>query len=103
MYAVVKTGGKQYKAALGDVLRVERIKAEPGSSVTLDEVLMVADGDKVSVGTPLLSGSKVSAEVLNHGRLDKVRIVKFRRRKHSRTTQGHRQHYTELKITDISA
>lgn len=103
MYAVIKTGGKQYKAAPGDVLRVERIDAEPGSSVTLDQVLMVADGDKVSVGTPLISGSKVKAEVLNHGRADKVRIIKFRRRKNSRTTQGHRQNYTELKITDISA
>lgn len=103
MYAVIKTGGKQYRAAPGDVLRVELINAEPGSSITLDEVLMVADGDNVSVGTPTLSGSKVTAEVLSHGRGDKIRIVKFRRRKHSRRTQGHRQYYTELKITDISA
>jgi len=103
MYAIIKTGGKQYKAAQGAVLRVERIDAEPGSNVTLDQVLMVADGDNVSMGTPLVSGSKVQAEVLSHGRGDKIRIIKFRRRKHSRTTQGHRQHYTELKITDISA
>ncbi len=103
MYAVIKTGGKQYKAAPGDVLRVELIDAEPGSSITLDQVLMVADGDTVSVGTPMLAGSKVQAEVLSHGRGDKIRIIKFRRRKHSRRTQGHRQYYTELKITDISA
>ncbi len=102
MYAVIKTGGKQYKAAPGDVLRVEHIDAEPGSSISLDQVLMIADGEKVSVGNPLVAGSKVQAEVLKHGRGDKIRVIKFRRRKNSRTTQGHRQNYTELKITDIS-
>jgi len=104
MYAVFKTGGKQYKASKGDVVRVEKIKADAGQSVDLDEVLMVRDdNDKVVVGTPMLKGGKVTAKVVAHGRADKIRIIKFRRRKHSRRTQGHRQHYTDLEITGISA
>ena len=104
MYAVFKTGGKQYKASKGDVLRVEKIKADTGQTVDLDQVLMVSDDDnKVVVGNPLVKGGKVTAKVVAHGRADKIRIIKFRRRKHSRRTQGHRQHYTDLEITAISA
>mgnify|MGYP006267722117 CR=1 FL=1 len=101
MYAVFKTGGKQYKAAPGDVVRIEKLDAESGASVELDQVLMVADGDDVRVGAPTLAGGKVTAQVLGHGRGDKVRIIKFKRRKHHAKRMGHRQHYTELKITDI--
>lgn len=101
MYAVFKTGGKQYKAAPGDVVQVEKLDAESGSSVELDEVLMVADGDDIRVGTPTIDGGKVIAEVVSHGRGEKVRILKFRRRKHHMKRMGHRQHYTEIKITGI--
>jgi len=104
MYAVFKTGGKQYKASKGDVLRVEKIKADAGQTVDIEQVLMISDDDnKVVVGNPLVKGGKVSAKVVAHGRADKIRIIKFRRRKHSRRTQGHRQHYTDLEITAISA
>lgn len=104
MYAVFKTGGKQYKASKGDVVRVEKIQADAGQTVDLDQVLMVRDDqDKVVVGTPMVKGGKVTAKVVAHGRADKIRIIKFRRRKHSRRTQGHRQYYTELEITGISA
>jgi len=104
MYAVFKTGGKQYKASKGDVLRVEKIKADAGQTVDIDQVLMISDDDnKVVVGNPLVKGGKVTAKVVAHGRADKIRIIKFRRRKHSRRTQGHRQHYTDLEITAISA
>ncbi len=104
MYAVFKTGGKQYKASKGDVLRVEKIQADAGQTVDLDQVLMVSDdNNKVVVGNPLVKGGKVTAKVVAHGRADKIRIIKFRRRKHSRRTQGHRQHYTDLEITAISA
>jgi large subunit ribosomal protein L21 len=101
MYAVVQTGGKQYRVAVGDVIRVEKLEAAAGSSVNLDEVLMVADGDNVRVGTPKLAGAAVTATVKSHGRGDKIRIFKMRRRKHFRKTIGHRQHYTELEITGI--
>ncbi|SRR6056297_2305437 len=101
MYAVFKTGGKQYKAAPGDIIQVEKLDAENGASVELDEVLMVADGDDVRVGSPTIDGGKVTAEVVSHGRGDKVRIIKFRRRKHHMKRMGHRQHYTEIKITGI--
>ncbi|MCB1555056.1 MAG: 50S ribosomal protein L21 [Xanthomonadales bacterium] len=103
MYAVMVTGGKQYRVMKGEVLRVEKLDAEAGSSVDFDQVLMVGDGDKVTVGAPTVEGAKVSAAVKAHGRADKVRIVKFRRRKHHRKQQGHRQHYTEIEITGISA
>lgn len=103
MYAVIKTGGKQYRVAEGDTLRVEKIEADAGVAISLDRVLMVADGDNISVGTPFIDGATVTATVQAHGRGDKVRIVKFRRRKHSQKQMGHRQSYTELKITGISA
>jgi len=101
MYAVVETGGKQYRVAIGDVLRVEKLDAEAGASVNFDKVLMVADGDKLRVGAPLVSGAAVTATVKGHGRADTIRVFKFRRRKHFRKTQGHRQHYTEIEITGI--
>ncbi|MEM1082124.1 MAG: 50S ribosomal protein L21 [Pseudomonadota bacterium] len=101
MYAVFKTGGKQYKASTGDVLRVEKLPADSGESIELNEVLMVADGDDIRVGAPNLDGGKVTAEVVAHGRGDKVRIIKFKRRKHHMKQMGHRQHYTEIKITGI--
>lgn len=101
MYAVFKTGGKQYKAAAGDVVRVEKIDAENGASIELDQVLMVADGDDIRVGSPTLEGGKVTAEVVAQGRGEKVRIIKFRRRKHHMKQMGHRQYYTDLKITNI--
>lgn len=103
MYAVIVTGGKQYRVSQGDKLRVEKLDVEEGSSVELDRVLMVVDGDDVKIGAPTLSGSKVTAEVKAHGRGDKVEIIKFRRRKHHMKRQGHRQAYTELEITGISA
>ena len=100
MYAVVKTGGKQYRVAVGDKLKVESLNAEEGDKVTLDEVLMIGDGDNIQVGTPTLE-STVEATVLSNGRGKKLRIVKFRRRQNSRTRTGHRQNYTELEITAI--
>ena len=103
MYAVIKTGGKQYRVSEGQTLRVEKLDAEAGANVEFDQVLMVADGDSVKVGTPLVSGGKVTAEVTDQGRGDKVKIVKFRRRKHYRKQAGHRQYFTEVKITGIQA
>ncbi len=101
MYAVIKTGGKQYRVAQGDVLRVEKLTADVGASIDLDRVLMVADGDNVSIGTPFIEGGKVTATVRSHGRGDKIKIIKFRRRKHYRKQMGHRQSYTEIEITGI--
>ena len=103
MYAVIKTGGKQYKVAVGDKLKVEQIPADIDSTILLDQVLMVADGEKVSIGQPLLAGASVKAVVVSQGRHDKVRIFKMRRRKHYQKHQGHRQNYTELRIEAISA
>jgi large subunit ribosomal protein L21 len=103
MYAVVKTGGKQYKVAAGEKLKIETIPGDVGSQIVLDQVLMLADGDAVTLGTPLVSGASVKATVLSHGRGDKVRIFKLRRRKHYQKRQGHRQNYTEIKIEAISA
>ncbi|MDE2388759.1 MAG: 50S ribosomal protein L21 [Betaproteobacteria bacterium] len=103
MYAVIKTGGKQYRIQVGEKLKIEQLKVENGSELIIDQVLMVADGDKVSVGTPLVSGAKVNATVLGQGRHDKIRIFKMRRRKHYQKHQGHRQNYTEIQITGISA
>lgn len=103
MYAVIATGGKQYRVQEGDVVKVELIAADAGASVELDKVLLVADGDNIKVGSPYLDGGKVTATVQAHGRGEKIRIVKFRRRKHSGKQMGHRQHYTELKITGILA
>jgi len=101
MYAVIRSGGKQYRVAPGDVLRVEKLPVEAGQTVEIDEVLMVGDDGESRVGEPLLAGVKVSAEVVGHGRGDKVHILKFRRRKHHMKRQGHRQYYTALKITGI--
>jgi large subunit ribosomal protein L21 len=100
MYAVVKTGGKQYRVAVGDKLKVESLDAQDGDKITLDHVLMIGDGDSVEVGTPTLDKT-VEATVLSNGRGKKLRIVKFRRRQNSRTRTGHRQNYTELEITAI--
>ncbi len=103
MYAVIATGGKQYKVTKGETLRVEKLDGDEGSTIKLDNVLMVADGDKVLVGTPTLNKASVTAKIMAHGRGDKVEIIKFRRRKYSRTQAGHRQSYTEIEVTDIKA
>ena len=101
MYAVIQSGGKQHRVAEGQVVRLEKLDVETGASVEFDKVLMVAEN--VKVGVPYVDGGKVTAEVVTHGRGKKVKIVKFRRRKHSRKQQGHRQWFTEVKITGISA
>ena len=103
MYAVIQTGGKQYRVSEGSTLKVEKINADAGASVELDRVLMVADGDDVKVGAPYLEGGKVVATVKAHGRGSKVRIVKFKRRKHHRKQMGHRQYFTQIEITGIDA
>lgn len=103
MYAVIKTGGKQYRVVAGEKIRVEQILAEIGSELVIDQVLMVSDGDNISMGKPLVDGATVKAIVLGQGRHDKVRIFKMRRRKHYQKHQGHRQNYTEIQITGISA
>lgn len=103
MYAIIKTGGKQYRVAAGDMLKVETLNAEVGSQVTLSEVLAVSDGNELKVGAPFVEGASVTATVVSHGRHDKVRIFKMRRRKHSIKSAGHRQNYTELKIDTIAA
>ncbi|KPK33900.1 MAG: 50S ribosomal protein L21 [Betaproteobacteria bacterium SG8_40] len=102
MYAVIKTGGKQYRVSSGEKIKVEQLAADVGSQITIDKVLMVADGDKVSIGKPLVKGATVQATVVNHGRGDKVRIFKMRRRKHFKKQQGHRQNYTEIQVDQIS-
>lgn len=102
MYAVIKTGGKQYKVAAGDYLKVEKLDGDVGSKVVIDKILMLADGDDVTIGSPLVAGAKVNATVLSHGKGDKVMIFKFHRRKHYRKTQGHRQSFTEIQIDDIN-
>ena len=102
MYAVVKTGGKQYRVSAGEKLRIEQIAAEVGQEIVLDQVLLVADGDALKMGAPLVSGAKVKAKVLKHGRGEKIRIFKLNRRKHYRKSQGHRQNYTEIEILGIS-
>ena len=101
MYAIIKAGGKQYKVQSGEQLRIEQLPAEVGASVSFSEVLLVGSGDGVKVGAPLVSGAKVNATVVAHGRGDKIRIFKLRRRKHYQRTQGHRQSYTEVRIDDI--
>jgi large subunit ribosomal protein L21 len=101
MYAVVKTGGKQYRVQSGESVRVESLPAEVGAAVSFDEVLMVGEGESVRVGTPLVAGAKVSATVVAHGRGEKVHIFKMRRRKHFQKSQGHRQGYTEVRIDEI--
>jgi len=103
MYAVISTGGKQYRVQEGDVLRVEKLDAEQGSTVDFDKLLMVGAGENVNVGTPYVDGALVSAEIQAHGRAKKIDIIKFKRRKHHRKQMGHRQSYTELLIKKISA
>jgi len=103
MYAVIVSGGKQHRVVEGEVLRLEKLDVATGESINFDQVLMVADGDSIKVGAPYVDGGSVTAEVVSHGRGDKVRIIKFRRRKHFRKQQGHRQWFTEVKITGIKA
>ena len=102
MYAVFQSGGKQHRVAEGQVVRLEKLEAATGDTVEFDQVLMLSNGDDVTIGAPFISGGKITAEVVNHGRADKVNIVKFRRRKHSRKQMGHRQWFTEVKITGLS-
>ena len=103
MYAVFVSGGKQHRVAEGDVVKLELLEADPGSAIEFDQVLLVANGDDVKIGAPVVEGGKVTAEVVTHGRGDKVKIIKFRRRKHHRKQMGHRQAYTEISITEIAA
>jgi len=103
MFAVIESGGKQHRVGEGEILKLEKLGVAPGENVVFDKVLMVADGDNVNVGTPYVSGGKVTAEVLSEGRHKKVRIIKFKRRKDYLKRQGHRQWFTEVKITGISA
>lgn len=103
MYAVIKTGGKQYRVAAGEKIKVEQIPADVGTEITLDQVLMVSEGESVKVGAPLVTGASVKATVLSQGRHKKVTIFKMRRRKHYQKHQGHRQNFTELRIDAISA
>lgn len=103
MYAVFETGGKQYRAAAGDTIEVEKIEAEKGATVELDRVLMVGEGENVKIGTPFLEGGKVTARVVEQGRGDKIHIIKFKRRKHHMKQAGHRQYFTRLEITGIDA
>ena len=101
MYAVIKTGGKQYRVREGDTLRVEKLAAEAGAKIQFDQILMVGEGDKVTVGTPYISGSQVSATVISQGRGEKIKVVKFKRRKNYLRRNGHRQAFTEVEITNI--
>jgi large subunit ribosomal protein L21 len=103
MYAVIKTGGKQYKVAAGEKIKVEQIAADVGQEITIDQVLAVGNGTDLTIGTPLVAGAIVKATVVSHGRHDKVRIFKMRRRKHYQKHGGHRQTYTELQIGAVSA
>ncbi len=102
MFAVIKTGGKQYRVASGDQLKVEKLAGEVGSEIVLDQVLAVGQGADVALGTPLVPGASVRATVVSHGRHDKVLIFKMRRRKHYKKSQGHRQNYTEIRIEGIT-
>lgn len=102
MYAVIKTGGKQYRVAAGQAIRVETIEAEPGSEITFDEVLAIGNGSELRVGTPLVAGATVKATVVSHGRHPKVTIFKMRRRKHFQKHGGHRQNFTEIRISSIA-
>jgi len=102
MYAVIKTGGKQYRVAAGEKLKIEQLPADIGAEIVLDQVLLVADGDSLKMGKPLVTGASVQAKVVAQGRHDKVRIFKLRRRKHYQKHQGHRQNFTEIEITGIT-
>lgn len=101
MYAVIKTGGKQYRVASGAELKVESLVGEVGSIISFGEVLMVGEGEAIKIGAPFVAGASVKAEVIKHGRGDKIRIIKHRRRKHYHKEQGHRQNFTAVKITEI--
>jgi len=103
MYAVILSGGKQYRVQEGDTLKLETLVEDVGSTINFDKILLVGEGEKIKVGKPYLEGSKVSATILSQGRHKKIHIVKFRRRKHHMKSQGHRQNYTEVKITHIEA
>jgi len=103
MYAVIQSGGKQHRVSEGQVLKLEKLTTETGATVDFDKILMVADGEEITIGKPYLDGAKVSAEVVSHGRGKKIRVIKFKRRKHHMKQMGHRQWYTEVKITGISA
>jgi large subunit ribosomal protein L21 len=103
MYAVFQSGGKQHRVAEGQTVRLEKIEVAPGETVEFEDILMVSNGDDVKIGTPSVAGAKITAEVVAHGRGEKINIVKFRRRKHSRKQMGHRQWFTEVKITGICA
>ena len=103
MYAVIKTGGKQYKVAAGEKIKIEQIAADVGQEITIDQVLAIGAGADLTVGTPLVAGASVVAKVVSHGRHDKVRIFKMRRRKHYQKRQGHRQNYTEIEIGAVNA
>lgn len=103
MYAVIKSGGKQYRVQEGQTLKLEKLEIPTGETIDFEEVLLIGNDDDVKIGAPMLEGAKVSAEIVAHGRGDKVTIIKFRRRKHSMKRQGHRQWFTEVKITGISA
>ena len=103
MYAVIESGGKQHRVEEGEVLKLEKIEVATGETVEFDKVLLVGEGESVKIGTPVVDGGKVTAEVVSHGRHKKVRIIKFNRRKHHRKQAGHRQWFTEVKITGISA
>ncbi|WP_440221922.1 50S ribosomal protein L21 [Dokdonella sp. MW10] len=102
MYAVVLISGKQYRVAQGETLRVEKLVGDVDSKVDFDQVLLVGSGDGISIGAPLVAGATVAATIKSHGRAEKIRIIKFRRRKHHMKQQGHRQHYTEIEITGIT-
>lgn len=102
MYAVFVSGGKQHRVVEGETLKLEKIEVATGDSIDFDKVLLVADGDDIKIGAPVVEGAKVTAEVVSHGRGDKVTIIKFRRRKHSMKRMGHRQWFTEVKITGIN-
>ena len=103
MYAVIKTGGKQYRITQGETLKIETVEGDVGSAIVLDKVLMIGNGDSISVGKPLLAGATVTATIVSNGRGEKIRIFKMRRRKHYQKHQGHRQNYTEIRIDGISS
>ena len=103
MYAVIKTGGKQYRVKEGDMLKLEQLIADVGSTYDFSEVLMLADGDNITCGTPLVAKAVVKAEIIAHGRHKKIKIIKFRRRKHHMKQMGHRQNFTQVKITAIQS
>jgi large subunit ribosomal protein L21 len=103
MQAIIKTGGKQYKVSVGSTIKVESLKVEVGQVINFDQVLMLVDGDNIQIGAPIVNGACVTAEVVSHGKHDKVRIFKLRRRKHYQRSQGHRQCYTEVKIHSIGS